>query len=133
MVDVRNLDVPEEQLIRATAVQIARVADGFKGDVGLETAVADLANRCDLLYLHIDSDILDERYVPNHGTKEPNGPDMAQVAAAIETVMATGKVAALAVVSVYGEGEGSETTVASGIELIQAGLQSWRRHGLPHI
>ena len=131
MVDVRNLDVPEEQLIRATAVQIARVADGLQGDVDLQTAVTDLANRCDFLYLHIDSDILDERYVPNHGTKEPNGPDMQQVAAAIETVMATGKVAALAVVSVYGEGEGSQVSVASGIELIKAGLQSWRRHGLP--
>jgi arginase len=131
MVDVRNLDVPEEQLVRATAVQIARVADGFHGDMDLETAVTALAHRCDLLYLHIDSDILDESYVPNHGTKEPDGPSPDQVAAAIETVMATGKVAALAVVSVYGEGEGSEVSVASGIELIKAGLKSWRRHGLP--
>ena len=133
MVDVRNLDEPEEQLVRATAVTIARVADGFNGDVDLETAVTQLAHRCDVLYLHIDSDILDESYVPNHGTKEPDGPSMDQVAAAIETVMATGKVAALAVVSVYGEGEGSEITVASGIELIQAGLKSWRRHGLPEV
>ncbi|MCB8944663.1 MAG: arginase family protein [Ardenticatenaceae bacterium] len=131
MVDVRNLDVPEEQLIRATAVRIARVAEGFNGDVDLETAVTQLAHRCDYIYLHIDSDILDESYVPNHGTKEPDGPSMDQVAAAIETVMATGKVAALAVVSVYGEGEGSEVAVASGIELIQAGLKSWRRHGVP--
>jgi hypothetical protein len=45
-------------------------------------------------------------------------------------VMASGYVAAVAVVSVYGEGEGSESTVASGIELMLAGLQSWRRHGL---
>jgi arginase len=118
MVDVRNLDVPEEQLIRATAVKIARVADGFNGDVDLETAVTELAHRCDLLYLHIDSDILDESYVPNHGTKEPEGPSIDQVAAAIETVMATGEVAALAVVSVYGEGEGSVISVTSGSELI---------------
>ena len=133
MVDVRNLDKPEEQLVRATAVQIARVADGFHGDVDLATAVTKLAHRCDVLYLHIDSDILDESYVPNHGTKEPDGPSMAQVVAAIEAVMATGKVAALAVVSVYGEGAGSDVAVASGIELIQAGLKSWRRHGLPTV
>ena len=133
MVDVRNLDAAEEQLVRATAVKIARVADGFYGDVDLETAVTELAHRCDVLYLHIDSDILDESYVPNHGTKEPNGPSMAQVVAAIETVMATGKVAALALVSVCGEGEGSDVAVASGIELIGAGLQSWRRHGLPTV
>jgi arginase len=45
--------------------------------------------------------------------------------------MASGKVVAYAVVSVYGEGEGSETTVTSGIELVRGGLESWRRHGMP--
>lgn len=129
MVDVRNLDAPEEQLIKATDVVIAAAAKGFAG-VDLETAVSALADRCDMLYLHIDSDILDERYVPNHGTKEPNGPDMAQVLAAVETVMGTGKVAVTAVVSVYGEGEGSETTVASGIELIRGCLAAWQRYGM---
>ena len=129
MVDVRNLDAPEEALIKATDVVIAAAAKGFAG-VDLETAVSALADRCDMLYLHIDSDILDERYVPNHGTKEPNGPDMAQVLAAVDTVMATGKVAVTAVVSVYGEGEGSETTVASGVELIRGCLDAWRQYGM---
>ena len=128
MVDVRNLDPAEEQLIRATGIQVAAAAPGFPGD-DLRQAVADLAARCDLLYLHIDSDILDEAYVPNHGTREPNGPDMAQVQAAIETVMETGKVAVLAVVSVYGEGEGSAKSVGSGISLIRGGLTAWRRYG----
>lgn len=58
---------------------------------------------------------------------------MAQVKTAIRTVMATGKVVALAVVSVYGEGEGSEISVASGIELFQTGLEAWRKHGLPAV
>lgn len=130
MVDVRNLDPAEEQLIRATEITIASPAPGFPG-ADLAQSVAQLAERCDLIYLHIDSDILDESLVPNHGTKEPNGPSMAQVRAATETVMATGKVAALAVVSVYGEGEGSATSVASGIELIRGGLEAWRRYGVP--
>jgi arginase len=130
MVDVRNLDPEEEQLIRATDITIAAAAAGFPG-ADLASSVADLAARCDLLYLHIDSDILDASLVPNHGTREPNGPSLAQVLSAIETVMATGKVAALAVVSVYGEGDGSATSVASGIELIGSALQSWRRYGLP--
>ena len=130
MVDVRNLDPLEEQLMRATAVSIAAPAAGFPGD-DLAKAVQELAEACDYLYLHIDSDILDEAYVPNHGTKEPNGPNMEQVLAAVNTVMATGKVVALAVVSVYGEGEGSETSVASGIALIRGSLTAWQKHGLP--
>jgi arginase len=129
MVDVRNLDPEEEQLIRATDIAIAAVADGFPG-ADLASSVADLAAHCDLLYLHIDSDILDASLVPNHGTREPNGPSMAQVQIAIETVMATGKVAALAVVSVYGEGEGSAISIASGIELIGNALSAWRQYGM---
>ncbi|UCC61734.1 MAG: arginase family protein [Anaerolineae bacterium] len=132
LVDVRNLDVAEEQLIRATDIVIAAPAPGFPGrDLG--QSIADLANRCDMLYLHIDSDILDQAFVPSHGTREPNGPDTEQVRAAIDTVMATGQVVAFAVVSVYGQGQGSEVSVASGIELIRSGLESWRRHGMPRV
>lgn len=129
MVDVRNLDPAEEALIRATDITIAAPAPGFPGE-NLENAVRDLAKKCDMIYLHIDSDILDESYTPSHGTREPNGPDMAQVKNAIETVMATGKVVVFAVVSVYGEGEGCEVMIASGIEMIKSGLEHWGEYNL---
>jgi arginase len=130
LVDARNLDPAEEQLIHATGNAVAAAAPGFPGQA-LASAVAALAERCDMLYLHVDSDILDAAWVPSHGTQEPDGPSLTQVQAAIETVMATGKVVAFAVVSVYGEGEGSHKSVASGIELIHSGLESWRQHGVP--
>lgn len=128
LVDVRNLDEPEERLIRATDAVIAAAEPGRPG-ADLAAAVADLAARCELIYLHVDSDILDAALVPNHGTREPGGPGLPAVARAIDLVMATGKVAAFAVVSVYGEGEGSATSQASGVGLIRAGLEGWRRHG----
>lgn len=122
LVDVRNLDPPEAQLIRATETAIADVRD-FAGPL------ASLASACDVIYLHVDSDILDAALVPNHATREPNGPELADVTGAIETVMATGKVGAFAVVSVYGAGPGSAISVASGTALIRAGLEAWARHG----
>ena len=39
LVDVRNLDPAEEQLIRATDTVIASVAPGFHGDISLQEAV----------------------------------------------------------------------------------------------
>jgi arginase len=132
MVDVRNLDPAEETLVRATDIVIAAPAPGFAGE-DLQAAIADLAARCDMIYLHIDSDILDERFVPNHGTKEPNGPDMEQVLAAIETVMATGKVVTYALVSVWPTGDGGDVAVASGIEMLKGGLASWKKHGFPEV
>jgi len=124
LVDVRNLDPAEEVLIRATDATIAAVANGFPGE-DLATAVDRLSTRCDAIYLHIDADILDERFVPSHGTKEPNGPDVEQTVRAIGTVMATGKVAAFALVSIYNRGEEGKLSVVSGIELLRGGLASW--------
>jgi len=131
-VDVRNLDEAEERLIRATDAVIAAVAPRFPG-VDLGQAVADLASKVDMIYLHVDHDILDAAYTPNHRTAEPNGPDMAQVLAAIDTVMATGKVVAFALVSVYGKGEGAEKSVGSGIELLRGALVRWKQHGMPDV
>ncbi len=126
MVDVRNLDVAEEQLIRATDVQIARIAPGFAGDRPLDEAVAELAARCDALYLHIDSDILDASLTPNHGTKEPNGPNVAETVAAIRTVLDTGKVIALGLVSVNSAGEGGEVSLAASLDMLRGSLEGWR-------
>jgi arginase len=131
-VGLRNLDPAEEQLIHATSAALAAPAPGFPGQE-LGPAVTALAARCDLLYLHIDSDILDGSLVPNHAYSEPGGPDLEQVLAAVETVMSTGKVAAYAVVSVYGEGEGSKTSIASGMALIRGGLEGWWCHGQPDV
>jgi arginase len=128
-VDVRSLDPPEAQLIRATGAVIAAVEPGRAG-VELGPAIVDLAARCDLLYLHVDADILDITLVPNNGTGEPDGPGMAAVTAAMDAALATGKVAALAVVSVYGAGEGREASLAAGTELIRAGLLSWKKYGM---
>jgi arginase len=128
MVDVRNLDPDEENLIRTVGIPIVPV-DPVGPGTTFDAAVADVAERCDVIYLHIDSDILDESYVPGHATREPNGPDMDTVLAAVDRVMATGKVAVYAVVSVYAGGEGRDIAVKTGTDLIRGGLESWRRHG----
>jgi len=127
-VDVRNLDPPEADLIWATDAAVAAPAPGFPGE-DLAGAVARLDATCEAIYLHIDADILDASLVPSHGTKEPNGPDLDETAAAIDTVMATGKVVAFALVSIYNRGEEGLVSVSSGIELLRRGLISWRSHG----
>jgi len=131
LVDVRNLDPAEERLIRATSAVVAAPAPGFPGQ-DLQQAVADLAARVDMIYLHIDADILDAAFVPHHLTREPRGPDMRQVLSAVDAVLATGKVAALAIVSVYFDGE-SDADIQSGVELVSGALRAWKRHGTPEV
>jgi arginase len=126
MADLRNLDPAEAQLIHATGVVVTALAPGNNFQEG----VSALARRVDMIYLHIDADILDAAWVPHHRTIEPSGPSMAQVLCAVEGVMATGKVVALAVVSVYFGGE-SAVDLASGVELVGGALAAWRQRGMP--
>jgi len=128
MADLRNLDPAEAQLLAATDAVVIGPDQPF-GRAAYVDGVSALAAKVDMLYLHIDADILDAAYVPNHVTIEPNGPDMAAVQAAVDTVMATGKVVAFALVSVYFRGE-STTDIASGLTLLRSSLAAWRRPGV---
>jgi arginase len=130
LVDARNLDEEEERLIRSHGITVASVGPGFPG-VDLRESLGALGERCDILYLHIDADILDASFVPSHRTREADGPGIETVGEAIEAVMATGKVAAFAVVSVCGRPASAHRDMSSGIELVRSGLHAWSRHGAP--
>ncbi len=120
MVDVRNLDPAEEQLVRATDVAVVPVSGP-----DLTDAIQMLAEKTDIIYLHIDLDILDESLTPSHGTKEPNGPDIETTLGAVQAVLDTGKVEAVGLVSVYPVGEGGDISLASGTELMREMIRRW--------
>jgi arginase len=120
MVDVRNLDPDEEKLIGATDVEVVPA----KGEA-LKQAVEHLAEKVDIIYLHIDLDILDASYVPTHRTKEPDGPDVETTLAAMKTVIDTGKVEAIGMVSVYPNGDGGEIAVKAASDLLRESIQHW--------
>ncbi len=126
MVDVRNLDPKERTLIEATDVTIAAIEPGRVG-VPMREAIDALAAKCDVIYLHIDEDVLDERYVPNHGTVEPNGPDMDVVLDAIRIVLNTGKVHGYGLVSVNVRGEGGKESLDAALQLLTTGLTAWHK------
>ena len=121
MVDVRNLDPDEERLIRWTGITVVPIERDQ-----VAAAARRLAAKTDLIYLHVDADVLDATLVPTHRTREPDGPGLDQTLAAIKAVVETGKVRAVGLVSVYAEGEGGETTLRSASELLRGSLRAWR-------
>ena len=89
-------------------------------------AVDRLASATDVLYLHIDLDLLDETLVPSHLSRTPGGPDLGQALAAVERVLATGKVGVLALVSVYSLEPRGEESLASAVALLKGSVERWR-------
>ena len=125
MVDVRNLDPAERTLIEATDIRIVAVPDRTAETSPFAAAVADLAATVDHIYLHVDADVLDARYQPNHPTVEPDGPSLEDVNAALDAVLATGKVRAFGVVAVNPNGPDGPTSLASGMAMIESAVATW--------
>jgi arginase len=91
----------------------------------LGVAVDRLAAETDLLYLHIDLDILDEELIPAHMAKEPDGPSVAQTVAAVERVLDTGRVEAFALVSLYAMLPEGEKSVAVAKAILGPTIERW--------
>jgi len=128
LTDARDLDVQEEKVLFETQVKHLDT-DAFNDPRRWKQAVLHLANQVDALYLHIDGDILDGKYTPDHFTIEFGGPDITTVMSNIRTVMATGKVAAFSLVSIYFDNErpGKEISTLNGMRILGAGLEAWKK------
>jgi len=125
--DGRNLDPLEEKAIKSSDMVLLDTAAFNKLQVW-KKAVAELADRVDLIYLHIDQDILDGKYIPNSLMPEPNGPEIDTVMENIKAVMDTGKVMAYSLVSVtFVNGKpGQDIRTLNGMRLLGAGLENWK-------
>ena len=122
---VRELDEKEADLIRSTDVRVVRASE-LCDDDHFAQVINGLARRCALIYLHVDLDVLDPRFVPSASTPAANGPTVEELATAMSTVLQTGKVAAIAISSLNpGAGARGERSVTSSMKTIQQALPSW--------
>jgi arginase len=122
---VRDLDEQEGELLRSTDVRLISADELRAGDV-LPGAVRRLAERCDLLLLHVDADVLDPRLVPSASTPSANGLSLAEAVSALATVLATGRVATVCITSVNpGAGRRGERSVASAVSVLEGALPAW--------
>jgi arginase len=124
MMDVRNLDPYEDQLIRATNVAVVRFASPTSEAEALER-VRRFAASLDTLYVHIDADVLDVSLQPNHPTAEPDGLDVDQTLRVVEAAVSAGEVCAFGVVSVNPDEPGGAVSLASGMALLIGGVARW--------
>ena len=120
MVDVRSLGTEEAVIVDASDITVVGIDSPELGP-----AVDRLAAETDLLYVHIDLDILDKDIIPAHMAQEPNGPDVAQTVAALDRIFATGKVDAFALVSLYAFLPQGDMSVEASIGILKPALERW--------
>lgn len=125
LVGTRELDEKERELIRSTDVRVVTAGD-LRADGRFSGVVEWLAGRCDLLYLHVDLDVLDPRFVPSASTPSADGLTVEELAAAMATAFGTHKVAAASVCSLNpGAGTRGQRSLSSALAVLTRALPAW--------
>ena len=96
---VRDLDPLEAERFREHEVQQVSVQDIRDLSANLKRQFDNLADRVDLVYVHIDMDVLDPAEVPGHGLTVPDGPSSKDLAEAIALMFENPKTVALGIAS----------------------------------
>jgi hypothetical protein len=96
---VRDTDPLEQELIDQSEIQHLTVADIRSGSDNIHRQMRRLSGIADLIYIHIDMDVLDPREVAGHPLTVANGPTSEELAAALETMFSYDKAAALGIAS----------------------------------
>lgn len=121
----RELDDKERELIASTDVRVVPTGE-LRGEERFTGVIEWLANRCALLYLHVDLDVLDPRFVPSASTPSADGLTVNELVRTMSAVLHTGKVAAVAVSSLNpGAGSRGERSVSSAMKTIEGALPAW--------
>jgi arginase len=112
LVDARDLDPPEVEYLARSAIRRVPVA-GVSGVVPPAP-----------VYLHVDVDVTNPDDIPGLMFQAAGGPSLAEVTAAVRTVVASGGVAAVGFACTYRPGSGAERLLAG----LAAELSAAQRH-----
>jgi arginase len=99
MVAVRDTDSEEEELIQEHG--LARIStEDIRGlTEAFHHQMERLSENTDIIYVHVDMDVLDPREVSGHGLTVANGPTSQELAAAISEIFSYPKAAGLGIAS----------------------------------
>lgn len=132
IIGVRELDEKERTLLRSTDVRVISTREGRAHPDEIGESITRLAGNCDLLFLHIDLDVLDPSLVPSASTPEPDGWSIREAVGTITQVLETGKVGAVCVASLNpGAGARGQRSVRSTLEVITQALPAWQATATP--
>jgi arginase len=99
MVGVRDTDPEEQELIEEHRLAMISTQDIRDRSAAMHAQLERLSEEVDLIYVHIDMDVLDPREVQGHGLTVPDGPTSLELAAALTEMFRYPRVAGLGIAS----------------------------------
>jgi arginase len=122
MMCVRDMDPLEEELVLNSHITLISTEEMVELSPRMKEEYKKLCERVDVVYIHIDLDVLDAPDIPGHTFQIPNGPNPAQLGKALNFMMQNPKVGALGIASFPTQEEVRTKSLGSTLEVIKGGL-----------
>lgn len=122
MMCVRDLDPLEEELVMNTKITMVSTEEMVRMRPRMRDEFKKLADRVDVIYIHIDLDVLDGPDIPGHTYMVPGGPTPPELAKALKHMMRHPKVGGLGIASFPAPEATRAKSMASTLEVIKGGL-----------
>jgi arginase len=121
---VRDNDPLEQDLLDRSEIEQLSVEDIRTRSEKLHRAMERLSGESDVIYIHVDMDVLDPREVPGHHLSVKGGPTSAELAAAITEMFKYEKAAAFGVASTpFGENDSTGISRQAAYSLILGAIR----------
>lgn len=125
---VRDLDPLEADRFDEYGVRQLSVDDIRRVSENLHRQMRHLSESVDVIYVHIDMDVLDPREVPGHGLNVAGGPSSRALADALTAMFGYPKVAALGIASTpAGSDDPLGVSRQAALNLIEGALEGVKR------
>lgn len=124
MAGVRDTDPLEQELIDRSDIETINVADIRTLSERIHRQMERLERLVDVIYVHVDMDVLDPAEVAGHSLSVADGPTSRELADAIKVMFQYGKVAGFGVASTpSGDRDPEGLSLRAAYRLIEAAVQ----------
>lgn len=130
MAGMRDLDDLEHEMIEADNLEVIREQDLIECSSRMHNAMRRLSARSDVIYVHVDLDILDPSCAPAAGLPSTGGLTGAQLGKALAQMLAYPKAGALAIVSYRADADSDKQTLKEVLQSITIGTQGLKSRGV---
>ena len=128
MAGLRDVDPLEQELLDRSQCQFLSVDDIRDLSDNIHHQMERLSRLTEIIYVHIDMDVLDPSEVSGHPLTAPEGPTSAELAAALEVMFQHKKASAIGIASMpFGERDKEGRSLRAAYRLIEGAIKGIKK------
>jgi arginase len=121
---LRDVDPLEQELLDRSDCEYLSVGDIRAASDAVGSQMKRLSRLTDVIYIHVDMDVLDPSEVSGHPLTAPEGPTSRELATAIQKMFTWPKAAAIGIASIpFGERDKEGFSLRAAYRLIEAAVR----------